>query len=175
MMLALYLAMLETDAERESFARYYETYRDRAVAIARGILGSDSLAEDAAHNGWINLINKFPEFVQYSPQKQEGYLVSTMKHAAIDLIRKEGRLFSMEAADEPYTQTPISANSDYDALVEMIRQLPEAYRVPMEYSALGYTNREIAKALGISDSSVSRRLAKARELILERRKREGYD
>lgn len=175
-MLAFFLAQLETDEERDLFTQYYVEHREDAIKVAMRYLRSHDLAEDAAQSGWQKLIENFQNFVQFDPQKRWPYIVSIMKTTAIDLLRKEKRLVTMEAADEPFTDAPVSARSDHEALVEMVRQLPEFYREVAERAFLGeQSNREIAKAMGLSESAVSRRKSKAVKHLRERMEKEGYD
>ena len=51
-------------------------------------------------------------------------------------------------------------------MVELFRQLPETYRAVLEMKILiGYTDKEIASRLGISETAVSSRASRGRSLL----------
>lgn len=174
-MLVFYLSLLETEEDRALFETYFLQMEENALKITRRILNSQSLAEDAAQNGWMNLIKNFDRFVNINLQERPAYIVTIMKNAALDVLRKEKRFVSLEEWDGPMEFAPISEETSYRALVEIIKQLPEPHRTLLERSSiLNQTNREIARELEVSESTVSRRLDKARALLKERLEMEGF-
>ena len=58
-MLTMFLAMLETEADRQKFTRLYEAMEKKIYAVALRILGSPEQAEDAAQQAWLRLIQKW--------------------------------------------------------------------------------------------------------------------
>lgn len=65
--------------------------------------------------------------------------------------------------------------SDYTALVELFRSLPDTYRRVLEMKVLlGYTDKEIAGHLGISETAVSTRASRGRQLLREILEKEGF-
>lgn len=55
-MLAVYLAMLETEEDQRRFTRLYEAYEKKVYAVSLRILGDPTRAEDAAQQTWLQLI-----------------------------------------------------------------------------------------------------------------------
>lgn len=49
--------------------------------------------------------------------------------------------------------------------IELIGQMKPMYRDPLRLLAMGYTNREIAKSLGLTDEVVRTRLFRGRKLL----------
>lgn len=74
-MLAMYLTMLETDADRERFAHLYDVCNKLVFATAFSILKNKMQAEDAAQHTWMNVIDKFDRISQLPLQAAKGYLV----------------------------------------------------------------------------------------------------
>lgn len=175
-MLAFYLSLLETDEDRALFMTYFNRHEQNMMKIVMKILRNQEMAEDAVQTGWLNLINNFEKFVHISMQEKDGYIVSIMKNAARDIMRRERRLVSLEEWDQPVDFKPVSAQSEVEALIALIRQLPEPHRTALECSAvLEMNNREIAKQEGVSEATISRRLDKARAMLKHYMKKEGYD
>ena len=50
-------------------------------------------------------------------------------------------------------------------LTELIGQMKPMYRDPLRLLAMGYTNREIAESLGLTDEVVRMRLFRGRKLL----------
>ena len=48
-MLAIYLAMLETEADQRRFTRFYEAYEKTVYAVALRVLGGPNRAEVCGH------------------------------------------------------------------------------------------------------------------------------
>lgn len=62
----------------------------------------------------------------------------------------------------------------YHELVALFKALPETYRGVLEMKLiLGYSDREIAEHLGISETAVSTRASRGRGLLRELIKKEG--
>ena len=74
-------------------------------------------------------------------------------------MRREKRVVSLE--EYQYQETV--EQKDYSDLYEAVRQLPEKIRICVTlYYLEGYSVKETAKILGISESAVKNRLARAR-------------
>ena len=55
-MLAICLAMLETEQDQRRFTRLFEAHEKKIYAVALRILGDPDRAEDAAQQTWLQLI-----------------------------------------------------------------------------------------------------------------------
>lgn len=175
-MLAFYLSLLETDEDRALFEFYFHQHEQSVLKIVMKLLRNQAMAEDAVQNGWVNLIKNFEKFVQLSMQERDGYIVSIMKNAARDVLRQETRFVGLEDWNEPIRFEPVSAELEQEALIQLIRQLPDPYCSLLERSAvLNMSNREIAKQEHVSEATISRRLDRARAMLRAHMKKEGFD
>ena len=67
-----------------------------------------------------------------------------------------------------------SSDLEYIDLVELFRRLPETYRAVLEMKLLiGYSDKEIAKYLNISETAVSSRASRGRALLRKVVEKEG--
>ena len=70
---------------------------------------------------------------------------------------------------------PEDGQGEYQRLVELIRSLPEAYRRVLELKFVEEeTNQEIARRLGLKESTVSTKVQRGRRLLLDAMEQEGY-
>ena len=172
-MLAICLAMLETEQDQRRFTRLFEAHEKKIYAVALHILGDQARAEDAAQQTWLQLLRNW-ERVSALPWKEtEGYAVTAAKNCALDILRAERRTTAFPEDWDPPAQEEHQVESDY--LVSLIRSLPENYRRILELKCVEeQTNKEIARRLGIKESTVAVRVMRGRIMLKERLEKEGY-
>ncbi len=166
-MLFLYMSMIDSDDERDKFEQLYLKYRKLMKYIALSILGDEQLAEDAVHNAFLKIINHLDKFSDINCQETKNLIVIIIRSVSIDMYRKRNREFDKtDILDKELSaETDFSAVQTEDILKE-IEALPEIYRdillLKIEYD---YTDRKIAKILGIKADTASKRLERARKLL----------
>jgi RNA polymerase sigma-70 factor, ECF subfamily len=133
-----------------------------------------STKEDALEimqDGFIKIFRKIGGFT-YPPAGDElnrsfrSWVKKIMTYTAIDHLRKNGNHFpyaggyqEIESITMYYTD-----NFGYSELIGMVRQLPLSYRWVFNlYVIDGYSHKEIAALLKISESTSRSNLAKAKE------------
>ena len=172
-MLAMYLSMLETPEDKERFTRLYEAWEKKLYAVALRILRNPSQAEDAVQQTWLHLLRHWERVSALSWDDVGGYAVTAVKNAAIDLLRKEQRAVQFSETWE--APTCENGAEEYDYLVSMIQALPDGYRRILELKCVEEeTNREIARRMGLNESTVASRVQRGRAMLWERLKREGF-
>lgn len=163
-MLAFFLTMLESDEERQRFVLIYEQYHKRMERVALRILEKQHDAEDAVQNAFLQVIHHFEKISTIPCEELPFWLISIVKNEALMILRKSRNIVPLEDWDG--FEKSISDTSEYMALVELFRQLPETYRAVLEMKILiGYTDKEIASRLGISETAVSSRASRWRSLL----------
>ena len=172
-MLAIYLAMLETEQDQRQFTRLFEAHEKKIHAVALRILGHPDRAEDAAQQTWLQLINRWDRVSALPWEETEGYVVTVVKNCALDILRAEGRTVAFPEDWDPPAQE--ERQEEYNYLVSLIRSLPGNYRRILELKCVEeQTNREIARRLGMNESTVAVRVMRGRALLMERLEKEGY-
>ena len=146
-MLSTLLAMLETEEDRERFLKLHGAYEKKLYAVAARVLGDRTAAEDAVQQTWLQIIRRWDRVSQLPWSETEGYLVTAVKNTAVDMLRRERR----EEA------------------------LPEGYRRVLELKCVEEeSNREIARRLGLKESTVATRVLRGRTMLAEALEKEGY-
>lgn len=163
-MLIFLLAALESEEDRREFAVIYEQHHARLENAAMRILKNQTDAEDAVQNAFMQVIRHFEKISEISCKDLPFWLISIVKNEALMILRKSRNIVPLEDWDG--FEKSISDTSEYMALVELFRQLPETYRAVLEMKILiGYTDKEIASRLGISETAVSSRASRGRSLL----------
>lgn len=171
-MLTMYLAMLGSEEDRERFMLLYEAHEKRLYAIALNILGDPTQAEDAAQQAWLQILRSWERINGLDWDTAAKYLAVTVKNAALDLVKKERWTTSMPEDWNP--PAPEDGQEEYTRLVELILSLPETYRRVLELKFVEEeSNREIARRLGLKESTVSTQIHRGRKMLLEAMEQEG--
>ena len=167
-MLSYFLSVLESNEDRRVFAEIYEKYHTKMEKTAIYILKNQEDAEDAMQNAFMRVIISIPcEELQF-------WLISIVKNEALMIIRKKRKVVSLEDnADIP--ANIIEDVHSYNDLVGVFSKLPEIYRAVLEMKVfIGYTDKEIAEILGISETAVSTRASRGREILRKIAGQEGF-
>ena len=172
-MLAICLAMLETEQDQRRFTRLFEAHEKKIYAVVLRILGDPTRAEDAAQQTWLKLVQNWDRVSALPWGETEGYAVTVAKNCAMDILRTERRTAAFPEGWDPPAQE--ERQEEYDYLVSLIRSLPENYRRILELKLVEeQTNREIARRLGMNESTVAVRVMRGRTMLKERLEKEGY-
>ena len=172
-MLAICLAMLETEEDQQRFTRLFEAHEKKIYAVALHILGNPTQAEDAAQQTWLQLVRNWARVSALPWGETEGYVVTAAKNCALDILRSERRTVSFPEDWDPPARE--ERQDEYDYLVSLIRSLPENYRLVLELKCVEeQSNKEIARRLGMKESTVAVRVMRGRTMLKERLEKEGY-
>lgn len=172
-MLAICLAMLESEQDQRQFTRLFEAYEKTIYAVALRILGNPTRAEDAAQQTWLKLLQNWDRVSSLPWEETEGYVVTVSKNCALDILRAERRTTAFPEDWDPPARE--EHQEEYDYLVSLIRALPENYRRILELKCVEeQTNREIGRRLGIRESTVAVRIMRGRAMLKERLEKEGF-
>ena len=172
-MLAFFLAVLESEADREKFTEIYEQYHGLVEKTAMRILKNQQDAEDAVQNTFVQVIRHFEKVFEIDCKDFPFWIISIVKNEALMILRKKKRVVQLEDWDS--ISVKAESVSDYSELVQLFSKLPETYRAALEmHFLLEYSGKEIAQKLGISESAVNTRISRGRALLKEIIEKEGY-
>lgn len=172
-MLIFLLAALESEEDRRKFTAVYEQYHTRLEGAAIGILKNQTDAEDAVQNALVQVIRHFEKISQIPCEELPYWLISIVKNESLMILRKRKRTVSLPDLESLTGEA--RAVTGYSELAELFRRLPEPYRAALEMKILlGYSDRDIARRLGISETAVSTRVSRGRALLREIAEREGF-
>lgn len=124
-------------------------------------------AEDVLQMGYIKVFGKLNEFK--GEGSFEGWMRKIMVNTAIESYRKNLRSLTFVQIDDVYDQPQVGF--DYDSLgvkdlMKLIQNLADGYRVVFNmYTIEGYSHKEIAKELGISEGASKSQLSRARAIL----------
>lgn len=164
-----YMMLLDTEEVRSFFEELYYEYRQGMYGLAYSILVDSHAAEDAVHTVFLRLIKHIEKVEKLDKEKQKSYLLTAVKHAALDIKRKQKRHAEISMEEVPENLLADSGMEFWEKeLIISILKLPVIYREILQYKyAVGIENKQIANMLGISESTVRKRLERAKKMLKE--------
>lgn len=151
-------------AQRELF----EKYAPKMMSVCLRYLKNKQEAEDVLQDGFVKVFDKLDSYV--SSGSFEGWIRRIMVNTALDQIRKNNKFSFSENVDElgyklgkdSTIQGDLAAND----LLKMINEMPQGYRVVFNMFAIeGYSHKEIAKTLGVTENTSKSQFARARAYL----------
>nr|WP_325258904.1 sigma-70 family RNA polymerase sigma factor [uncultured Oscillibacter sp.] len=172
-MLAGYVLQLERDGDRKRFTLLYKHSQRQLSRLTARILGPGPRAEDAVHDAFVKLIQNFPQLRDRSDGQLERWLMVVARNTALDILRKESRETEL---DPGFPEPAVSPDQgEFEALVALIRSMPEDYRRVLELRFLAeWSMGDIARELGLTEGAVKSRVFRGRKLLIDALRREGY-
>lgn len=127
----LYLAMIDSDANKSKFEILYSEYKNLMYYTANRILRNSSDAEDVVHQAFLKVIEILDTISSPRCHKTRALLVTITEHKAIDLYREKQRRNVLPLAEEYIGAAPaaeIERLAARDTLAAAIASLPPRYR-----------------------------------------------
>lgn len=151
-----------------AFDRLGWRYRPALISIARQILKSKELAEDAAQEALLIAFGALPQLSD--PTRFGGWLGSILRNRAIRLSKGERKaptpLDEIVLAYSPSLTADLAVREQNQALYCAIAELPEELRPVVELYYLNeWSVREVAEVLNLPETTVKWRLHTARRQL----------
>jgi RNA polymerase sigma factor (sigma-70 family) len=171
--------------DRKALEELYRQSSETLLGVCLRYTKNLQDAEDVFHEGFIKILNNLKNVKDES--KIWSWMIRIMANTAINFLKKKQRLGENEFVDnENYdfrSDNEFEQNDDSllldiiseKELYELIGQLPDGYRIVLSlYAIEGFTHKEIAQTLGISESTsktqYQKAKAKLKKLIEEKTK-----
>lgn len=166
----IYLAAMDASEDRSKFETVYLRYRGLMYHVAYKILKNEQDAEDAVHNAFLEIAENIEKISHPECPKTRSYVVTIVESKAIDLYRKNQRRKDEAYLDE-LQGLPVQ---EARGLEGCILRLPARYRevILLKYYH-GFSGREIAQQLGISEANAAKLVQRAKQKLQELCEKEG--
>lgn len=162
--------------ERKSQKAIYDRLAPKMFAVCLRYMGDRDQAEDILQDGFVTLFSKLDSYS--GTGSFEGWARKIFVNTALMSLRKKDALKNSEDVDAAWnisSDDPTALQKiGYRELTEMIAALPPGFRTVFNmYVIEGYSHKEIAEALGISETTSRSQLQRAR-MLLQSKIKERY-
>lgn len=166
------------NGNRHSQELLYKTTAPKMLAICMRYAKDQFEAEDMMQTAFVKVFKKLADY--RNEGSFEGWMRRIMVNTSIEFYRKNLRSLNVVDIDETYDhQASVSfdmSSINVKDLMRLIQNLSNGYRMVFNmYAIEGYSHKEIAEQLGITEGASKSQLSRARAILKEQvLKLEGY-
>ncbi|MBN2681635.1 MAG: sigma-70 family RNA polymerase sigma factor [Bacteroidales bacterium] len=154
--------------DERAMEELYKFFSPKLFGICLRYTKNRMEAEDLLHDGFIRILNNLENYRHEG--SFQGWVCKIMVTSAINYYHKNlARNHDADLEDvvnEELMEDDISSFISHNELLEMIRKLPDGYRMVFNMFAIeGYSHKEIGDMLGVSENTSKTQLLKARKAL----------
>ncbi|MEA2105950.1 MAG: sigma-70 family RNA polymerase sigma factor [Bacteroidota bacterium] len=147
----------------------YRKYAKKMYGICLSYAGDRAMAQDMLQESFIKIYNRIKDFKQEG--SLEGWIRKIVTHTAIDLLRQQKRtqnfISDNEEINEGSYESDALQNLQTENVLNQVSRLPEGARLVFNLYVLeGYTHKEIAVKLNITEGTSKSQFNRARKLLM---------
>lgn len=150
--------------------RLYQSFSPKMYTLCCRYLKDTMLAEDALVSAFTRILQRIDQFK--GEGSLEGWIKTIVVREALATLRRNQHLrfqADLESVDASALSHPPSDTIETAELMIMIGELPPGYRTVFNMYAIdGFSHKEIADHLGISENTSKSQLSRARALLQHR-------
>ena len=154
--------------DRKMQYELYQRFAPKMYGVSLRYAGNAEEAEDILQEGFIKVFNKMGSY--RGDGSFEGWIRRVFVNTAIEHFRKKTHLQPITENEESTIEGKYLSVLDHMAekdIIQLVQQLSPGYRTVFNmYVVEGYTHRQIAEILGISEGTSKSQLSRAK-LILQ--------
>lgn len=156
---------------RQAQRALYDGYASHLLATAMRYMGNRDDAQDVLQEALIKAFGRIAQFEWQGDGSLGRWLERIVINTALSELRHNAHATPPQSVDvvSDQAQEPSAeqvADIDTATILAMVAQLPDGYRTVFNmYCIDGYSHQEIARQLGISESTSSSQLSRARAIL----------
>ncbi len=155
------------EADRKMQYELYQRYAAKMFGVCLRYTGNVEEAEDVLQEGFIKIFKKINSF--RSEGSFEGWIRRIFVNTAIENFRRKNYLQPISEKEEQTIEGQYLSALDKMAekdIINLVQQLSPGYRTVFNlYVVEGYTHRQIAEMLGISEGTSKSQLSRAKIIL----------
>jgi len=151
--------------------KLFEMFAPKMLGVCLRYMKTHDEAEDVLQDAFVKIFTKLFDYKNNG--SLEGWIRRIVVNTALDQLRKNTKFaHSYDIADMEYKLE----NSDYmfeslvaQDLMKLVNAMPDGYRVVFNMFAIeGYSHKEIAETLGVSENTSKSQYSRARSYLKEK-------
>jgi RNA polymerase sigma factor (sigma-70 family) len=154
----------------ECFDELYRRHAESAFRVAMAVTGNRHDASDAVAEAFSKVLRAVPEGRLEDAGRFRPYLLAATRNAAIEVLRRAGRLAPADPAGAPEPASPVpgppeelEAGENAGMVGVAFRSLPERWRSVLWLTEVeGMSPRQVGELLGLSANGAAQLAVRAR-------------
>jgi RNA polymerase sigma factor (sigma-70 family) len=154
----------------------YETYSSKMYAICYRYVKDSMEAEDVLVTSFTKVFEKIGQFKFEG--SFEGWVRRIVVNEALTCLRKNRSMYletELKEVDYDPNYKNLNDHLETEDLLRLVKELPAGYRIVFNMFAIdGYSHKEIAESLGISENTSKSQLSRARIYLQKQLKEQEW-
>lgn len=148
----------------------YDRYAGKLFALCCRYIKEKMEAEDVFIIAFTKILDRMDQFK--GEGNFEGWMKRIVVNESLSYLRRNKNMYlemDIEAADREPDFDKLDSHLQAEDLMKMIESLPSGYRIVFNLYAIdGYSHKEIAEQLGITENTSKSQLSRARVALQKR-------
>lgn len=153
--------------DRNAQKSLYDRYSSKMYALSYRYVKDSMDAEDVLVTAFTKIFDRISQYK--SEGSFEGWIRKVVVNEALTFLRRNRSMYletDLEVADRDPDYRTLSDHLEAEDLLRLIQELPSGYRIVFNMYAIdGYSHKEIAEQLGISENTSKSQLSRARTYL----------
>src|SRR5688500_3517979 len=153
--------------DRNAQQQLFDLFSSKMYGICYRYVRHSMEAEDILVTAFAKVFDRIDQFK--GEGSFEGWIRRIIVNEALTFLRKNRSMYletDLEQADREPDYGKVSDHLEAEDLLKMIQELPAGYRIVFNMYAIdGYSHKEIAEALRISENTSKSQLSRARTYL----------
>lgn len=150
--------------DRSAQKRLFDTYSSKMYSVCYRYVKDSMEAEDILVTAFTKILDKIEQFKNEG--SFEGWIRRIVVNEALTHLRRNRSMYletDIELADREPDYENVNNYLEAEDLMNLIQTLPSGYRIVFNMYAIdGYSHKEIAEHLGITENTSKSQLSRAR-------------
>lgn len=158
--------------DQRAMSQLYQMYIRELSSVCYRYVPSEDDAKDVLQNSFVKIFTSLPTIEYRSDEALRGWMKRVVASEALLFLRRQKKLHfesvmaHMTLLDD---DEPQSEQISPDMLHQLISELPDGYRTVLNlYVFEGYSHKQIAELLGITESTSASQLYYAKQVLARR-------
>lgn len=156
------------DGDQRAQRMLFEKFAPKMLGVCMRYSKNSEQAEDVLQDGFVKVFTKLNYYK--GDGSLEGWIRRIIVNTALDQIRKNAKFQDNVALDDVDYKLELKGNVleqlAAEDLLELINEMPEGYKVVFNMFAIeGYSHKEIAKELNVSENTSKSQYSRARSYL----------
>jgi RNA polymerase sigma factor (sigma-70 family) len=156
--------------KREAQSKLYCMFAPKLYGACLRYSHDVAEAEDLLHEGFVIIFNKIGQYAHKG--SFEGWMKRIVVNLAMERFRARNKLFTVEdiaVYESKQICDEIYGHINAQQILEFVQALPPRYRMAFNLYAIdGYSHKEIAEMMGITEGTSKSNVNRARKILQEK-------